>query len=457
MNIELAGNRVILLCVFKIKFVSLLNFRTMQQFKFSLLLLIGLSFSFSGCFSDKCDSTFTYTKYNPVYISYDELIRSVASEKPRSLNNTGKIYLKDQYIFVNEIDKGVHVIDNSDPTNPVTVSFINIPGNLDIAIKDQVLYADSYIDFVAINISDILNVKELSREKDVFPQRIYSTGYYSNPDSGFVIEWVPEVITEKINCSGPVTYYEMDGLAFNNSGAVVGISGTPSSSTSAGPGTGGSMARFAIVGDYIYVIDNQDLHLFNIQVSGQPTYANKVPVGFNIETLFPYQNYLFIGATNGMYIFDNSNPKSPSKITQFAHVNSCDPVVVQGNTAYVTLRSGNDCNGFTNQLDVIDISNINSPALIKSYDMSNPFGLGIDDKMLFICDNTAGLKVFDVTDVMAVDQNLLDRVESITPFDIIPIPALQRAIVIGKDGLYQYDYSNPNDLKFLSAIPVGIP
>jgi hypothetical protein len=429
----------------------------MRHFKFSLLFLIGSIFMLSGCFNDKCESTITYTKYNPVYISYDELIRSVASEVPRAFQNPGKIYLKDHYIFVNEIDKGVHVIDNADPTNPVPVSFINIPGNLDIAIKGQVLYADNYIDFVAIDISDILNVKELGREKDVFPQRIYATGYYSNPDSGFVIEWVPEVITEKINCSGPVTYYQLDGLAFNNSGAVVGISGTPSSSTSAGPGTGGSMARFAIVDDFVYVIDNRDLHLFDIQNSGQPKYVNDIQVGFNIETLFPYKDYLFIGASNGMFIYDNSTPQSPTRITQFAHVNSCDPVVVEGNTAYVTLRSGNNCNGFANQLDVIDITDINTPSLIKTYAMSNPFGLGIDDNTLFICDNTAGLKVFDATDAMAIDQNLLDRVETINPYDIIPIPALQRAIVIGKGGLFQYDYSNPNKLKLLSMMPVAIP
>jgi hypothetical protein len=35
-----------------------------------------------------------------------------------SIKQAGKIYFKDSYIFVNEVNKGIHVIDNSIPASP---------------------------------------------------------------------------------------------------------------------------------------------------------------------------------------------------------------------------------------------------------------------------------------------------------------------------------------------------
>src|SRR5688500_16029971 len=92
----------------------------------SIFSVLVLTWSFQSC-QDKCTGEKTYIKYTPVYISYDELRASVASESPRLLINPGKIYVYGQYLFVNEIDKGIHVINNSDPSNPANIAFINIP------------------------------------------------------------------------------------------------------------------------------------------------------------------------------------------------------------------------------------------------------------------------------------------------------------------------------------------
>jgi hypothetical protein len=64
-----------------------------------------------------------------------------------------------------------------------------------------------------------------------------------------------------------------------------------------------------------------------------------------------------------------------------------------------------------------------------------------------------GLKVFDVRDLMNIDQNLLSHETGFTTYDIITFNDL--GIVIGKDGLVQYDISDPSDLKVLSTIAVG--
>ena len=151
-----------------------------------------------------------------------------------------------------------------------------------------------------------------------------------------------------------------------------------------GSGIGGSMARFTIVGDYLYTVDSWDLNTFDISDQINPEFKSKVGLGWGDETIFPYDNRLFIGAQNGMYIYDLENKVEPEWISTYEHITSCDPVVVQGDFAFVTLRGGTECQSFNNQLDIIDISKISEPTLFKSYSMINPHGLGIDGDCLFI-------------------------------------------------------------------------
>ncbi len=210
-------------------------------------------------------------------------------------------------------------------------------------------------------------------------------------------------------------------------------------------GVGGSMARFATVGDYLYTVNSQDLVIIDVTSPASPKYTATEGVGFGIETIFPYNGYLFIGAQTGMYIYDISNPVKPQKLSQYEHIYSCDPVVVQGDYAYVTLHSeGSRCGRWNNELHVIDVSNLRMPKLLTTYAMENPLGLGVDGDNLFVCDK--GLKVYDISDK---NNLILKQSFSINANDVIPYNDL--LIVIGDNGLYQYDYSG-EDLTLLSTI-----
>jgi hypothetical protein len=153
-----------------------------------------------------------------------------------------------------------------------------------------------------------------------------------------------------------------------------------------------------------------------------------------------------------MHIFSLEDPANPVKVSTYEHVRSCDPVVVSGNTAYVTLRSGTQCEGFTNQLEVIDVADWSSPQLVKIYPMSNPHGLGIDKSLLFICDGNAGLKIYDATDQQNIDKHLIKHYENIHAFDVIPFNNV--LMLIGADGIFQYDYSDPTKIKLLSKLKI---
>ena len=131
---------------------------------------------------------------------------------------------------------------------------------------------------------------------------------------------------------------------------------------------------------------------------------------------------------------------------------SCDPVVVDDKYAYVTLRSGTTCQGFTNQLEVINVQDLSSPQLLKTYPMTNPHGLGIDNTTLFICDGDDGLKAFDASDINTIDRNMLAHYKNINATDVIPYNNI--LIMIGEDGIFQYNYSNPKDIQLLSTIAI---
>ena len=416
----------------------------------------------SGCTKDKCSTTYTYQVYEPVYMDYATLRQSVASEVPRTLDNPGKIYVSGNYLFVNEVNEGVHVIDNHNPASPVNRAFINIPGNVDIAVQGSILFADSYIDLVAIDISNPENATEASRIESIFPQRLWDYGYYyGDEEKGVVTDLVLTDRTESVELEcgeEPQPYYYYGGYA---EGDAIWVPSTFSANGDAQntsvtntPGLGGSMARFTIASHYLYCIDNSDMHLVDIRDARNPVIWNKINIGFSIETIFPYGDKLFIGSRSGMFIYDNSSPSNPVQLSQYSHITSCDPVVVEGDYAYVTLRNGTPCQGYTNELQVIDIRDLTAPSLVKTYSMYNPHGLGIDHGILFICDGTAGLKIYDASNVDAIDKHLLKHYGSVEAYDVIPLGIRNILIMVSTTGLYQYNYNNPEDIQLISEIPV---
>jgi hypothetical protein len=397
---------------------------------FALLLLV------SGCVKDECKSS--YKIYVPVYKSVLDIRASIQSGVARALQHTGKIYLYGNYIFVNEIDKGVHVINNANPSAPQNVSFINIPGNVDIAVKDGHLYADSYADLVVLDISNPLNVRTEKITPHVFPSYKYST------DSATVLVDYIEKDTV-VNCE---TYRGWNNCYQCRYISATGV--TFSLANAPATGQGGSMARFTIVNDYLYAIAANGIHTFTISTENNPQEVSYKSLPWNIETIYPFNNNLFIGSSTGMFIYSLSNPASPSQLSQFSHMTACDPVIADGQNAFVTLRTGNACQGTTNELDVLNISNLSSPSLLKIYSMGNPRGLAKDGDLLFICDGSKGLKVYNASDPLNLQ--LLKTITSFEPTDVIL--KNKTAIVVAADGLYQFDYSDQNNIRQVSRVAI---
>jgi hypothetical protein len=417
---------------------------TMRKFFPAALIIFLLPvFLLQGCLKDSCSNT--YRLYFPVYKKLSEVRAEMRSSAPRAINDQGKIFTFGNYIFMNEISKGIHIIDNTNPSAPKNISFISIPGNVDLAVKGFHLFADSYSDIVVFDISDPKNVQPVKFMDNVLKENSYFWANHTSVDSvSVIVDYIVrdtivdcETYTQWRNCRNCM----MQDARGNNFSLASGAAAPAS-------GRGGSMARFAIVNDFLYGVSLHKLYSFNIASPADPVQTNTSNLGWGIETIYPFQDKLFIGSNSGMFIYNISNPSSPNYVSQFQHATSCDPVVTDGQYAYVTLRSGSLCQGFINQMDVVDVSNLQTPSLVKTYPFTNPHGLDIDGKKIFICDGKDGLRIMDATNVNNIRQ--ISQVKGMETYDVIAQNGL--AIVMATDGLYQYDYTNINNVRLLSKI-----
>lgn len=426
-----------------------------KKILFAAPMMILLVISIVSC----KDSSVEYRKYVanvPQYMSYDEMRQPAKSVAAMPIETAGKIYIQGNLLFVNEKYKGIHVFDNSNPASPVNLTFIDIPGNVDQAVKGNYLYADNYVDLVVLDISTITSPIEVARIKDIFPYTIpEAVEMYPianiDQEQGVIVGWQVKEVTEEIDNNGIMPFYYFD--------KGTGIYNMTLSSESGGPATtqtvgiGGSMARFIINGDQFYGLNQADLQVINISQPLRPVVGSKIDIQRTVETVFIDSTYLFVGTQTGMLIYDVSEPTTPVFKSEYSHFQSCDPVVVKDNLAYVTLRQGNRCGNWLSVMEVIDLQNIMSPTLLKSYTMTEPYGLGIDNKTLFVCDGPAGLKIYDVTDPLQVDTHMLKQYTDVKAIDVIPLGNV--LIMIAEDGIYQYNYSDLQNIEQLSKIPIG--
>lgn len=405
-----------------------------------LLLVFGLA-SIS-CEEKNQEPLEEYLVATPLTLSQEEFRNSVEIVPPQPVKESGKIYAYENFVFVNDSYRGIHVIDNSNPSAPQKRSFIKIPGNVDIAVKDNFLFADSIRDLLVFDISDIDNISLVNRLVDVLNNNIVwpfeadAIDYEAlGNGSDILVGWELQTLM--------LTPAEF-GLRY---GFVDDILVFEMANNDASVGQGGSLARFNIVNDYLYAVDSHFINVFEISDLENPQDLEDVYAGFDIETIFHSGDHLFLGSMRGMYIYDISNPSMPDFVSEFQHGTACDPVVVDENYAYVTLRGGNNCGALESGLFIVDISNILDPKLAVNYPMDEPYGLGIKDEKLFVCDGSSGLKVYDKTNIEELVS--LNHFKDIVTFDVIPLE--NSLLMVGEEVLYQYEYQD-NSIELLSQL-----
>ena len=87
------------------------------------------------------------------------------------------------------------MIDNTDPDNPIPLSFIRILGVNTATADGNRLFTNNLTDLVTLDITDVMNVSVVDRDENLFPipldYPVNFTGYFEcyDPALGILIRW----------------------------------------------------------------------------------------------------------------------------------------------------------------------------------------------------------------------------------------------------------------------------
>lgn len=407
------------------------RFFAMKTIRFFFCFMLILPFL--GCTSDD-GSNETAVFAVPIVKSLDAIRSGISVTGARETHSDGKIYVSQNYLFYIAQEEGIHVFDNQNPASPQNIAFIALEGVHDIAVKGNHLYADNYVDLVTFDISSIQNITVINTLQNVFsfypvfPDEAEFYDYTVMPNANEII--VGYNLETKKRPTGMHLDFANDAFeGAQGAGGIVGV--------------GGSYARFQINNNALYVIEPFHLNVINISNPLQPVYVSPIYMtewfgGGQFETLFKQKDYLFVGATNGMFVFNATDEFNPYYVSGFSHATACDPVVVNQTTAYITVRGGTTCGAIEDQINVIDISNISNPTLVSTYLIAEPYGLGYRSNTLYVCCKNGGLKVFDATNGSALS---LENTYTDVVTDVITLDS--HLIAVGMNKIIQYNYG-PN-------------
>jgi hypothetical protein len=116
--------------------------------------------------------------YEPVLMTRHALESAVQLRASREIEQPGKIWVYNDYVFVIEQYRGIHVIDNSNSSDPVNLAFIQVDGCTDVAVNQGLIYANNAVDLIGIRTDlDQKSITVVSRNRNVLPES-------SPPDGG---------------------------------------------------------------------------------------------------------------------------------------------------------------------------------------------------------------------------------------------------------------------------------
>ena len=412
----------------------------------------------TSCIEEQCEQTVIVQGFDPQIVNPTDWRSTTIWEcfGPIDICETTSFYVYQQYLFMVEDGEGLHILDNSDPRNPLPVTWMPVEGGQGLAVRNDILYINQYTDLLAFDLADPKIPTFISRTENVFePGSVFATVL---GDGSFVANWSATGEERVVDCDSPNAgrdvFFEGNRAFATSDFALANATGTTGGTTET-VGQGGSLARFTITGSTLYAVDDSRLKAFSLADARAPEFVANIDLGWGVETIFPTSDKLFIGTTTGMQIFGIDDPLNPEHLSTFEHVLSCDPVVVSGDLAYVTLWGGRDCGSTGDQLEIIDVSDARNPQSLQITPMDASHGLGVADGKLFLCSQYLGFQTFDLTDDGLLGEQL-DSKQDINARDVIVLPHQKTAIVLGyyQDGIQQYIYDDAGQLEAASRISV---
>jgi hypothetical protein len=414
---------------------------------FPAILLTAVLFS---CTNDTGNVEVTYLEATAIYGDMDAIRAIPLNKEPRSIENPGKIYISEEFVLIGEEGAGIHVVNNQDRANPSSDAFIHIPGNKEFFVSGKYLYAESYYDLLKIDISNPSLAVLMSRSKNAIQEDFINDK--GETLIGFSYKEKTITLDENDDFMNEVLDDQLVYLDFAKN--VIPKSSVPSSFSGNSAQSIGTLNRITKADNHIYVVSNNNMIILEDNEDG---FSNNIVrlenVKEEMETVFPFQNNLFVGSKTSMSIFDISNGNHPIERYEFEHATSCDPVLPYSDLAFITLRTADFslCPGNINALLTIDISDLSNPIQISETQLASPYGMSVINDKLYVGNGENGLSIFDVS--QPKNPILIQTNNDIVAYDIIADPANSDYIfVAGLNGMNQYKIGEDLSLQWTSNI-----
>ncbi|MFK8056475.1 MAG: LVIVD repeat-containing protein [Saprospiraceae bacterium] len=418
--------------------------------KFYFLLAIVAMVLATACEKDSCEQSWTQVVAVPVTLDRTTVQNEIEIVPAMDLCLGGGIYAYGDFIFMNRLNEGYHILDNSNPEAPQNVAFLKVPGATQMSFVDGKLVSNCYADLVTLELDGILSARLLSST----PNFLLDENTLPVDDGLVVVGYEDQSVEFTQSCDGSIVGQWQDDAVFisgeirNNSGGF-GF-GTPSVNTA------GSMSRMAFNGNLLYVIGTSRLSTYSLQ-NNLLVNTNNQQQSWGMETVVVRGNFLYIGSQSGMHIYNLNDAQQPAYLSTFVHFTGCDPVSVVGNIAVVTVRDGRSCGSESgNVMFILDISDKSNPTELTRVNMNNPRGVALYNGYIYLCDGDAGLKVYDLEGgpVTSVDQRQRQvfNDDSMTDVAVLPYPAGDILLTVGDDHLSQFSISTTGALAITSRV-----
>lgn len=407
----------------------------------------------TACEKDSCEQTWTQVVAVPVTLDRAILQEDIGIEPAQELCVGGGIYAYGDYIFMNRLNEGYHILDNSNPESPQNVAFLSVPGATQMSFVEGRMVSNSYADLVTLELDGIQSVRLVSST----PNFLLDENTLPVADGLVVIGYEDQPVEFTQSCDGNIVGRwddcpECDRVFFANEAS--GSLGTPTVNTA------GSMSRMAFNGNLLYVIGTSRLSTYELDDDLLVNTNNQSQL-WGLETVVVRSGFLYIGAQTGMHIYSLDNARQPTHLSTFNHFRGCDPVSVEGDLAVVTVRDGNACWGEAgNVMYVLDISDKRNPVELTRSEMNNPRGVALYNGYIYLCDGEAGLKVFDlaggtVTDVDRRQRQVFED-DSMTDVAVLPYPTGDILLTVGDDHLTQFSIAGNGELSISSRVAANV-
>lgn len=415
---------------------------------YNLALPFFLALVLFSCTKDTGTVTVNYLEATAIYGDMDDIRALPLMESGKQIEDPGKIYIGEGFVLIGEEGEGIHVINNQDRENPTSEVFIQIPGNLEYFVSGQYLYAESYYDVLKIDISNPFQASLIARSQNAIQKEFINDK--GETLVGFSYEDKTITLTEDDDFMTEILDDQLVYLDFAKN--VIPKSTVPASFAGNSNQAIGTINRITKAREHIYIVSNNNMIILDDNdFSKQATRIENVKE--DMETIFPYQNTLFIGSKTSMSMYDITIENQPTEIYDFEHARSCDPVLPYNDLAFVTLRTADfsSCPGNINALLVIDLIDLSNPTKIDEIQQSSPYGMSVIDNLLFVGNGEYGLNIYDIKNKENIV--LKKNHSEIVAYDILPDPNHSGYIFIaGSEGMNQYSLGEDLSLQLTSSI-----